>query len=631
MRGPLTYGTVIALLLIVPILVLDGEPGAFMPPLVLSYAGAVIAAFVVALTVTPALSRIVIGNSGAARTSPVVGWLQPRYDRGVATLVRSVAPGIVVGVVLLVVGLVVLPFLDRGDSIVPEFEDRSLLVQWEGAPGMSLPEMQRIVARAGTEIDELDGIDSVGGHVGRAILGDQTVGVNSGELWVTVDPSANYGDTVSSIEEVATGYPGVHGTVLTYPRERVNDVLDNPNGVRGKDLTVRVFGANQDVLNETTDDVRAAIDDVDGVEGVVIDSPIVEPTLDVEVDLDRAQAFGIKPGDVRRTAATMFNGITVGNLFEEQKIFEVTVEGADDLRGSVDDLRNLQIDLPSGGQVTLSEVADVNVVASPNVIKHEDISRYVDIGLDVGGRDLDAVAGDLQAAIADVDFPIEYHAEVLEDFENRQSDRVLFIGLAIAALIGIFLLLQAAFSSWTLAAVLFVALPGALTGGLIAVLIDADDVTIGSLAGLLAVYALAARAAVLFVKRCQAIEDHRSAVFGAQPSSASLDDEGEVFGPELVRSVAAERFGPTIATAGALILVFLPLTFAGGAGLEVIGPMAAVVLGGVITTALLTLFVVPSLYLWFGKRAEGTRDQFDTFLEAPGEGGTPQAPSLIDA
>jgi Cu/Ag efflux pump CusA len=632
-RSPLAYGLAIVLAMLVPILVLDGEPGAFMPPLVLSYGGAVIASFVVAITVTPALSMVLLKTGKRPRMSPVLGWLRRRYGKAVARSTRSAVPALATIGVLLWLGLIALPYVDRGDSVVPEFEDRSLLVQWEGAPGTSLPEMQRIVARAGKEISELPGVDSVGGHVGRAILGDQVVGVNSSELWVTVDPSADYSAAVGAIEQVVNGYVGVAGSVSTYPRERVNDVLDTPSGVAGKDLTVRAFGANLDTLRSAAGDVRDAVAGVDGVASADLQHQIVEPTIDVEVDLDRAEQLRIKPGDVRRTAATLLNGIVVGNLFEEQKIYEVVVQGTDNLRHSVDDVRNLRIELPGGGHVPLGSVANVSIVPSPNVIKHEDVSRYLDIGIDVSGRDVDAVANDIQQAIRALDLPLEYHAQVLDDYQHTESDRLFFIGLAISALLGIFLLLQAALSSWGMAAALFVALPTALTGGLLAVLIDGGQITIGALVGFLAVYGLAARASVLFVKRCHAIEDHRRELIGLKRASrvAGLGDEADVFAMKLVRDVAGKRFAPLVATAVALVLVFLPLALAGGVGFEVVRPMAVVVLGGVVTTTLFSLFVLPALYLRFGFRPEGARDQFDTFLEPPAEGEAPQARTLLDA
>jgi Cu/Ag efflux pump CusA len=632
-RGPLAYGLPIVLAMLVPILVLEGEAGAFMPPLVLSYAGAVIASFVVAITVTPALGMALLRTEEGPRMAAVLGLLRRRYGKRLARLTRTATPALAVTFVLLVVGLAALPYLDRGASVVPEFEDRSLLVRWEGAPGTSLPETQRIVARAGEEISGLPGVENVGGHVGRAILGDQVVGVNSSELWVTVEPAADYSATVDAIDQVVHGYPGVAGSVSTYPRARVNDVLNTPNGAVGKDLAVRAFGANLDTLRSAAGDVRDAIAGVDGVASADLQQPTVEPTIDVEVDLDRAERLGIKPGDVRRTAATLLNGIVVGNLFEAQKIFEVVVQGSDNLRHSIDDVRNLRVDLPDGRQVPLGSVANVSIVPSPNVIKHEDVSRYLDIGIDVSGRDVDAVADDIERAIRAVDFPLEYHAEVLDDYRSSKSDRLFFIGLAVSALLGIFLLLQAALSSWRMAAALFVALPAALTGGLLAALIDGGPITIGSLAGFLAVYGLAARAGVLFVQRCHAIEDDNLRVIGSKRASrvAGVDDDADVVATQLVRGVAAKRFAPSVATAVAVVLVFLPLVLADGVGFELVRPMAVVVIGGIVTTTLLNLFVLPGLYLRFGSRPEGARHRFDAFPEPPAEREAPQARSLLDA
>jgi Cu/Ag efflux pump CusA len=410
-------------------------------------------------------------------------------------------------------------------------------------------------------------------------------------------------------------------------------VLETPNGVAGKDLTVRAFGANLGTLRSAAGDVRDAIVGVDGVASADLQQPIVEPTIDVEVDLDRAEQLGIKPGDVRRTAAALLNGIVVGNLFETQKIFEVVVQGTDNLRHSVDDVRNLRVDLPDGRQVPLGSVANVSIVPSPTVIKHEDVSRYLDIGIDVSGRDVDAVADDIQRAIRAVDFPLEYHAEVLDDYRSSNSDRLFFIGLAISALLGIFLLLQAALSSWRMAAVLFAALPAALTGGLLAAQIDGGPITIGSLAGFLAVYGLAARAGVLFVQRCHTIEDDNLEAIGPKRVSrvAGVDDDADGFATQLVLGVAAKRFAPSVATAVAVVLVFLPLALADGAGFELVRPMAVVVIGGVVTTTLLNLFVLPGLYLRFGSRPEGARDQFDGFPEPRAEREAPQARSLLDA
>lgn len=628
-RGPLAYGTAILLVALVPVFALHGELGAFLPPLVLAYAAAVVASTLVALTVAPVLTTLLLPSEPTVgRESSMLAGLGVRYHSKLDRFLRYgryehatghrqrnrhrmvPRPEYVAVGALLVLGAALVPLLDRGDSLVPAFKDRDVLIHWDGAPGTSLPEMSRITARAGRELRELPGVANVGAHVGRAVAADQIVGVNSSEMWVSIAASADYDRTVSSIREVVGGYPGIESSVLTYGQDRINDLLVEADGVNGKDLTVRVFGQDLDTLRAQADLVKKAADEIAGVDNSKLELYLEEPTLEVEVDLDRAQALGIKPGDVRRTAATLLAGIEVGNLFEDQKVFEVVVRGVAATRHSINSIGQLLVETQDGAPVPLQDVADVRIVASPNVIRHQDVSRSMDIGIDVAGRDIDAVAGDIQAQIRSMEFPLEYHAEVLGEYADRQAERVNFIGVAIASLIGIFLLLQASFQSWRMASVAFVVLVASLTGGILAALIDGGQISIGTLVGFFAVFGLSARKTVLFVRRCQMLEDRK----------------GEPFGQTLVERVAQERLAPTVMSAVLVATVFVPLLFFGGmAGHEILHPMAAVVLGGLVTSTLLHLFALPALYLRFGLRPDDSRESFELALDrgAPGADSAP--------
>jgi Cu/Ag efflux pump CusA len=538
----------------------------------------------------------------AAQASPAESWLQQRSDKLGTRLTRSPAPGLAVGAALLVVGILVVPFLDRAESLVPGFKDRDVLVQLETEPGTSLPAMRNAVARATRELRAVPGVGTVGGHVGRAILGDQTVDTNSAEIWVGIQSSADYDDTLAAVEDVVAGYPALQAKVRTYPKERIDDVLRTPDGMEGKDLTVRVFGENLDTLEQQARRLRSSLAGIDGVVAPEIEVPKTDPTLQIEVDLARAEALGIKPGDVRRAAATIFSGLRVGFLFEQQKVFDVVVWGSPETRETVDAVRGLLIDLPDGsGQVRLDEVADVREVDSPNIIERKDVSRALDIGLDVDGRSVGAVASDVEDRIRDAAFPLEYHAAVLDDYADRSSDRWLFAGLVIAAVLGIFLLLQAAFRSWVLAALVLVAIVAALSGGVVAALIDGNLVTIGSLMAFLAVFGLAARQAVLFVERAQWLR---------------ADGDGTV-SPDVTRDALRASLPRTITSAVTLFVLFLPFLFFTGAGGEIVSPMAAVIIGGIITTTVVTLAVVPALYLRFGERAQHGED-LDMLMDLTG-------------
>jgi Cu/Ag efflux pump CusA len=269
------------------------------------------------------------------------------------------------------------------------------------------------------------------------------------------------------------------------------------------------------------------------------------------------------------------------------------VWGAPQTRGSVDAVRGLLIDRPDGtGQVRLDEVADVREVDSPNIIKRRDVSRSLDIGLDVDGRSVGSVAGDVKELVRGTAFPLEYHAELLDDYSDRSSDRWLFLGLCLASALGIFLLLQAAFRSWLLAALTLVALVASLTGGVIATLVDGNVVTIGSIMAFLAVFGLAARQSISFVERAQELR---------------RDGDGEV-GVDIVRQALRERMPATVTTAVTAGLLFLPFLFFDGAGGEIVSPMAAVVIGCLVTATIVNLVVVPSLYVRFGARAHTGED-----------------------
>jgi Cu/Ag efflux pump CusA len=601
-RRPLLYGTAMLLVAVLPVLVLTGETGAFMPPVVLSYAGAVVASMLVALTVTPALSMLLLTKSSRDnRPSPAVAWAQPRYDRLVSRLSSSVKPALVVLGALLLIGVVALPFLDRGESTIPEFKDRDVLIHFDGPPGTSLTEMNRIAARAGQELKDLPGVETVGGHVGRALLGDQTVNVDSSEIWVRIDDEADYESTLAAIEDTVNGYAGIESSVLTYARDRIDNILGKTEGVPGKDLTVRTFGYDLDELATQASRVRDAVIGVGGVKDPQINLPTQQPTLEIEVDLDKAEEFGIKPGDVRRAAATVLSGVTVGNLFEDQKVFEVLVQGTPDTRNSLTNVRELLINPPDGGTpVRLDQVANIQIVPMPTSIRHEAVLRSIDIGVDVGGRDVGSVAKDIKATLLGLSFPIEYHAELLDDYERRQSSQTNFYAVSALALLGIFLLLQAASGSWRMAYVLFLALPAALSGGVLAALIDSDLVTIGTFVGFLAVFGLATRHALLFIQRCHDVEDE---------SDAELRSD-------IVRTVAHERFAPTLTAAATIGLALLPLLFFGGqAGLEIVHPMVAVILGGLVTSTALNLLVVPSLYQRFGSRSQASRERIELFTD----------------
>lgn len=582
LRGTLVFATLILLLAMLPIFFLQGLSGSFFQPLAISYLLALLASLAVTLIVTPVMSLLLLSNTPLERReAPLVGWLQRGYSRILARGVNAPRRVYAVVGVLVAAGLLALPFLDQ--SLTPSFKQTDLLIQWEAAPGTSRSEMNRIAAQASNELRAIAGVRNVGSHVGRAETGDQVVGINSGELWVSLDPAADYAATVAAIQEVTDGFPGLFRAVQPYQPARIGAVMTKPD----HDIVVRVYGADLPVLRQKADEVRQAMAGVAGVVEAQVDFSAEEPQVEIEVDLAVAERYGLKPGDVRRAATTLLSGLQVGNLFEDQKVFDVVVWGVPEVRQNLTNIRKLLIDTPRGGHVRLGDVADVRIAPVPTIIERDAVSRFIDVGVVVSERDLGSVAADIQNRLQTVQFPPEFHAEVLGQSLERQAAQQRMLVVVAVVLIGMYLLLQAAFASWRLATMMFLTLPVALVGGVLAALAGGGVLSLGSLFGFFTVLGIAVRNEMLLIKHYQQLEQR----------------EGQPFGAELVLRGACERLAPILMTAFAAALTLLPFVLFGGIpGLEIGYPMALVILGGLVTSLALNLFIVPALYLRFGAK-----------------------------
>jgi Cu/Ag efflux pump CusA len=579
MRGSLLFATLIVGAALLPAFFLEGQPGAFLPPLILTYVLAIAASMMVALLLTPGLGMMLLakGRPAESRESPVIRWFRRGHQKGLSAIVRRPRWGYAAVGALLLLGPLTVPFLEPSSAV--RLKSNDLLIHWDAAPGASLPAMNRVTADAVDELGSLAGVRNVSAHVGRAVHSDQVVGINSGQIWVNLDPSADHDAAIAAIDGVLDGYPQLSHAVTTYSEDRLADVLRGTD----EDIVVRLYGPNTGTLRTKAQEVQELLSGIEGVERPTLELPPMEPTLEVEVDLQRAQRFAVTPGDVRRSAAILLSGLAVGNLFEEQKVFDVVVWGTPEIRESASDVSELLIDTPGGGHVRLGQIADVRVVPNATVIRHESVSNYVDVSAGIAGRDVQTVMDEVRTGVAGIEFPLEHHAQVGGAFADTHTSRMLAV--AVAAAIGIFLLLQAAFASWRQAILLFVSAPIALVGGLLAALLAGGSFTLGSFVGLLAVFGIAMRQGVLLIRRYQHLE--------------RVDDHP--FDDRLVIRGTEERFTSIVTTAVATAVALLPVVFAGDvAGLEIVRPMAIVVIGGLVTSTMLVLFVVPFLYRLHG-------------------------------
>jgi Cu/Ag efflux pump CusA len=295
----------------------------------------------------------------------------------------------------------------------------------------------------------------------------------------------------------------------------------------------------------------------------------------------------VSPADVRRAATSLVQGTKVGELYEDQKLFDVVVWGSSDVRNSLSAVRTIGLQTPGGGIVPLEAAADVEIAPTPNEITREGGSRRIDVTSNVRGRDLGAVASDIRAALGTIVFPPEYHAELLGEYTAREESRNRLMTLAAFAMLGIFLLLFVDFGSTRPAVLVFLTLPFALVGGVGAALVSGGVLSLGSLVGFVSVLGIAARNGIMLISHYRHLEEV----------------EGVPFGRELILRGAEERLAPILMTALVTGLALLPVVFAADrAGHEIEHPMAVVILGGLLTSTVLNLLLLPALYERFGRR-----------------------------
>jgi CzcA family heavy metal efflux pump len=584
-RSAIIYATLIDVVALIPVFFLQGLSGAFFRPLAISYGLAVLASLLVALTVTPAMGYILLRNAPLKEHgSPVSRWLQDRYQAFLARIIQVPRGAYITVGVIALAGVVIAPRL--GKSLLPSFKERDFLMHWVTKPGTSHEEMYRITVAASKELRAIPGVRNFGAHIGRALAGDEPYGVNFTENWISVDPSVSYEATLAHIQETVEGYPGVQRDVQTYLKERIREVLTGG----GHALIVRVYGEDLGVLRTSAESIEAAMKPIAGVADLHVQLQTMVPFVEIKVDHAAAQRYRLKPGDVLRATNAIMSGHEVSDIHRDGWVYDVQVWSIPEARENLTDIRNMLIDTPGGGHVRLADVASVTVKSTPNMVQRENGTRRMDVRADVApGSDLGTVATAVEGALASVHLPLGYHAELQGEWQERQAASKGLLYLSLIAAIGILFLLETSFKSWRLGILSFLTLPSALVGGVLAAYLGDGVLSLGALVGFLTILGIAARNGIMMINHFQHLERF----------------EGETFGPALVLRGARERLAPILMTTLATGLAIVPLVIAGSIpGHEIEHPMAVVILGGLVTSTLLNLFIVPSLYLRFGARRQ---------------------------
>jgi CzcA family heavy metal efflux pump len=579
-RSAVVFASLIVALVFIPVFFLDGLAGTFFRPLAFSYVLAIMASLLVALTVTPALCLMLLPGAKERRDeAPLNRWLKAAYRRVLPPLIARPRVAVAFLAVVFTVTAIALPRL--GEEFLPNFKETDFLMHWVEKPGTSLEAMRRITVSVSKELRSVPGVRNFGSHIGRAEVADEVVGPNFTELWISLDPSVDYDRTVAKVQEIVDGYPGLYRDLLTYLKERIKEVLTGASAT----VVVRVYGPDMAVLRAKAQEINQAISDVKGVANLKVEPQILVPHIQVRLKPDVAASFGLTPAHVRRAATTFIKGTKVGEIYKDQKVFDVAVWGVERVRSDLQSLRELLIESPSGARVPLGDVADLEMAPTPNEIKRENASRRLDVTCNVSGNDLGSVAREIEQRVQALSFARGYHPEFLGEYAARQTSRNRLLLLAAFSLLGILVLLHVDFRSFRLVLLVALTLPFALIGGVAGAFLTGGILSLGSLVGFVTVLGIAARNGIMLLSHYRHLEQ----------------SEHETFGASMILRGAEERLAPILMTASCAALALLPLVVKGNVpGHEIEYPMAVVILGGLVTSTLLNLFLMPALYGRFG-------------------------------
>lgn len=587
-RGAVVYASFIVMLVFLPVFLLPGLAGSFFRPLGYAYVVAILVSLVVAMTLTPALCYLLLRRYGEPRDdgryradddSALVRFLKRAYGRVLPVLLTH--PKATLGAALLVAGAAVglAPFL--GGEFLPEFRESNFVVLMAGKPDSSLVEAERTGKLIYDRLAAFPGVESVAQQIGRAELSEDTWGPNVSEIWVELDEDIDYENLLSAVRDDLEDVPGLVFEIKPFLRERIDETLTGATA----DVVIRVAGPDLAELRAIAQKIHDAIEDVAGLEDLRVEQQVAVPQLEILSRPAELARFGVTAGELNQTVRTLLAGAHVGQIYDQDRVFDVVVRAPPAARSNAAAIGELLVDLPTNEKVPLRALADINLVDSPNAINREGASRRTQITFNVEGRDLSAVVAEIRDRIErQVEpLPAGYHMEFAGEYAARMeavARLVLFGGLS---LVGIFALLYLDFRSVRQALLVMLSVPLAGIGGVFAVAATGGSVSLGTLVGFVTLFGIAVRNGILLISHFQ----HLAAI------------DGMPWGPALIVRGATERLAPILMTSAATGLALLPLIVAGNRpGHEIEFPMAVVIVGGLTSSVLLTLGLLPVLCSW---------------------------------
>ena len=582
-RLPILNSTFIIVVSFVPLFFLTGMEGRMLRPLGIAFITALFASTLVALTLTPVLCSYLLGgdkSDKAGKDPAIVRWLQKVYNVALEWVIshKKTTLGAVLALFAVALGI----FFSLGSSFLPAFNEGSFTINVSTLPGVSLEESDNVGRRAEELLLTVPEIKTVARKTGRAELDEHALGVNVSEIEAPFElGKRSKKEVVAEVRAKLNTLPGVNVEIGQPISHRIDAML---SGTRAN-IAIKLFGTDLDKMFLLGNQIKSEIEGIPGIADLNVEQQIERPQLQIVPNREMMAKYGITPSEFNDMVEVYLAGKVVSQVYEGNKVFDLTLKAADDSRNSIEEIRNISVDAV-GGKIPFGQIAQIRSAAGPNTINRENVARKIVISANVSDGDLQGAVTKIQKAIRDnIELPEGYHVEYGGQFESAQSASRTLLFTSLMAIIVIFLLLYGQFKDVRQASAVLLNLPLALIGGIFAIFFADKIISIPAIIGFISLFGIATRNGMLLIDRYN-----------------ELRSEGLSLHDAVIKG-SLDRLNPILMTALTSALALVPLALGGELpGNEIQSPMAKVLLGGLLTSTMLNGFIIPVVYILISRR-----------------------------
>ncbi len=585
-RSSIFYATLLIILVFIPLLGLTGVEGRLFAPIALATIISMVASFIVSLTVIPVLSSFLLNpKPGQKQSDTIFVRILKKASRATWIRFSLSQPFLVLGLALaaIITGAVIFP--QMGKDFLPAFREPTVLVATTTAPGTSLQQTNEISSAADALLLEIPEVEKVGRRVGRAEKGDHVVPVSTVEFDIEFhDRGRPRDEIIEDIRQRMRSLPGTFSAMSTPLGDRIGHML---SGVSAP-IAIKLYGPDLDELRSLGLKIRDIAREIPGLEEAKVEQQASVPQLRIEIDHERALAYGITPKDLNDELSTLIGGEKVSEISENQTLYGLVLRLPEEWRSSREKIANLPIDTLSGQHVLLKDIAQIRQAKGPNTILRENTQRRFVVSINPTEKDLVTLIETLKEQVdARISLPAGYSISYEGAYEAQKIASQRIITMSLVVLLIIAFLLYSYFKSLSFTLQVMLDIPIALVGGILLTRYTLDNVSIATLVGFIAVAGIAARNSIMMISHYLHLMAH----------------EGEVFGKDLIIRGTLERLVPVLMTALSAGIALVPIALATDApGKEILNPVAIVIIGGLISSTTLGLIVTPAVYFLLGKK-----------------------------